>query len=265
MTSNNIRSRSLHALSVNCRVVIALILRETKTRFGKHKLGYLWAVIEPVSYIVILLLVRTFLSAGSYFDEAIYVFVLTGILIFRLFRAIVGRTMSAISANKALLSYPIVKPNDTIIARIILESITMLIVLAVFFSLLSYFTESTIIHHPSRFFSAIGATLLLAAGIGTFNSVFAVLFPFWERLWGMISLPLLLLSGIFYVPRSLPPGAQSVLQWNPVLNCIEWLRYGTYLSYDPLLSESYVLYIGLLFLAIGLLIERRFRHILVQS
>ena len=29
-------------------VVNALILRETRTRFGRNRLGYLWAVIEPV-------------------------------------------------------------------------------------------------------------------------------------------------------------------------------------------------------------------------
>ena len=36
----------LNGLKVQKRVIFALMLRETKTLFGKHKLGYLWAVIK---------------------------------------------------------------------------------------------------------------------------------------------------------------------------------------------------------------------------
>jgi capsular polysaccharide transport system permease protein len=36
------------------RVVWALMLRETKTLFGKHKLGYLWALINAAFSIGVL-------------------------------------------------------------------------------------------------------------------------------------------------------------------------------------------------------------------
>lgn len=37
----------LRGLKVMWRVQVAVLLRETKTRFGKNKLGYLWAFVEP--------------------------------------------------------------------------------------------------------------------------------------------------------------------------------------------------------------------------
>ena len=38
-------------LSGQLEVLNALILREMKTRFGSHQLGYLWALIDPTLWI----------------------------------------------------------------------------------------------------------------------------------------------------------------------------------------------------------------------
>jgi len=40
-----------------CRVIHALIIRETRTRFGDSKLGYGWALLEPILHITLLSLV----------------------------------------------------------------------------------------------------------------------------------------------------------------------------------------------------------------
>jgi len=252
-------------LKVMLRVITAIILRETKTRFGKNKIGYLWAIIEPISYVAILLFVRHYLHSKIPFGENLYLFFLTGILTYRLFIAIASRTMQAITANQSLLTYPLVKPTDTIFARIILETLTMLVVFAIFFCFLIYLTQGTVIHYPGRFGAAIAATIVLAAGVGTFNSVAVMLFPFWERFWNIIKFPLLIGSGVFYMPSSLPPSAQKILAYNPVLNCIEWLRFGTYLDYNPVLNGFYVLGFALVFLVAGLSMERLYRNTLVRG
>ena len=38
----------LRGLWLSAEVVHALVLRETRTRFGGHKLGYAWALLEPI-------------------------------------------------------------------------------------------------------------------------------------------------------------------------------------------------------------------------
>ncbi len=247
------------------RVIVALMLRETKTRFGNNKLGYLWAFIEPSVYVGILLFIRNEMHSSVPFGENLYLFILTGILVYRIFISIGSRATNSISANQALLTYPIVKPIDTIAARIILEIITMLVVLVVFFMLLSTFSDSTIIHFPHIFFQAIMAVMLLGASVGAFNAVVAAVLPAWERLWGLLKFPILFLSGVFYIPKGMPPLVQEIISWNPVLHCVEWFRYGAYLDYDPLLNQSYVIWFSLVLLAVALLIERAFRYSLVRQ
>ena len=39
------------AAAVQGRVIFALMLREVRTRFGRTQVGYLWALLEPITYI----------------------------------------------------------------------------------------------------------------------------------------------------------------------------------------------------------------------
>jgi len=247
------------------RVVTAIILRETKTRFGKNKLGYLWAFIEPAAYVVILILIRKYMNSRIPFGTNLYLFILTGVLVYRVFISIAGRATGAISSNQALLTYPIVKPLDTILARVILESLTMVTILSTFFIILELFSEHALINYPDELVLAIFATLLLSAGVGFFNAVMVMIIPVWERIWGLSKLPLLLLSGVFYIPKSMPPVVQKIIAWNPVTNCIEWFRFGSYLDYDPMLSRSYVIWFGLICMLIGLIAEKIYRNELVRA
>ncbi len=41
-------------LEVQQAVIKALFMREIKTRFGKYRLGYLWAVLEPAAHLMVL-------------------------------------------------------------------------------------------------------------------------------------------------------------------------------------------------------------------
>ena len=247
------------------QVVTALILRETKTRFGQSKFGYVWALLEPAAFVTMFVVIRTAISTATPFGESVVLFMMTGLIIMRLFTSITSGVMAAISANKALLAYPPVKPTDVILARFVLEALTMLIVTSLFFAILSLTVDFRVVVDHAAFAAGIAATLLLAAGFGVFNAVVSTMIPTYGRVWGIIRLPLFILSGIFYVPRSLPDSAQDVLWWNPVLHCVEWVRTGTYLTYDPLLDRWYVLAMGLGFLGAGLALERIYRFRLLSS
>ena len=247
------------------RVVVALALREMKTRFGTTRLGYLWAIAEPAIYVLLFLGLRTAISDATPFGTSIVLFMMTGLLVVRTFVSVANGLTHSVSANRALLTYPPVKPNDVIFARFLVQALVMYLVLFLFFLALSQAVEFDVIVNPGSFFAALAAVTLLAGGIGTFNAVVSVLMPFWGKLWGVMSLPIFVLSGIFYLPRSLPPFAQDILQWNPVLHCVEWMRMGTYLTYDPLLDRFYVLAFGATALALGLVLERIYRFRLLSA
>ena len=112
-------------LAGQTEVIMALILRETRTRFGRNRLGYLWALIEPI--------VVTFTFYGVHVDAnrgkpeagmGLFAFIATGVLPFTLFMNTVTRVADAVTSNKAMLYYPQVRPIELVIARAALEAAT---------------------------------------------------------------------------------------------------------------------------------------------
>ncbi len=110
------------------RVITAMILREVKTRFGRQRFGIIWVFLEPVLYLLGFLALRVILESRIPFGQNLALFVLTGVLVVRTFTAVAGRSLSSLTANRALLAYPPVKPFDVILARILLEAIVMFMV-----------------------------------------------------------------------------------------------------------------------------------------
>ncbi|MBV9552146.1 MAG: tetratricopeptide repeat protein [Alphaproteobacteria bacterium] len=63
------------------RVVLALIVRETRTRFGDSRLGYSWALLEPMLHILLLSTVFSLLMHGSPpIGTHFFVFYYTGLI-----------------------------------------------------------------------------------------------------------------------------------------------------------------------------------------
>ncbi|MBS3648079.1 ABC transporter permease [Pseudaminobacter sp. 19-2017] len=251
-------------LAVMGRVIIAVIIREVKTRIGRNRIGLLWIVMEPILFTLGVVLVRMFLSRNSPFGESAALFMVSGLLVVRAFTSTAGQLSNAISANKALLTYPPVKPIDLILGRAALEMVITLFVWAVFFTLANVFIENKVLYHPERAFAAFFLLMWFAFCVGYFNAVVSNIFLMWSKVWTIIRLPLLLCSGVFYVPILMPPVMQDILVWNPVLHCVEMLRTGIYLTYEPLLSVNYVIWLGAILLLLAMALERTYRHILLN-
>ena len=103
--------------------VEALFLREIRTRFGKFRLGYLWAILEPSAHLLILLGIFGYIMHRTMPDISFPVFLLNGLIPFFIFSSISNRSVGAIEANLGLFNYRPVKPIDTIIARALLETL----------------------------------------------------------------------------------------------------------------------------------------------
>lgn len=251
-------------LKAQIRVTLALMRRESMTRFGQSKLGYVWAVLEPVMYIGVFIAMREFLASRVAYGDSVLLFIITGFLSFRMWKSIASRGGNSISSNRALLTYPMVKPLDTIFARVVLEALTVLVVIVIFYVFATYAEDRRVILDPVEFTQAVLAVIFLGSSVALLNGILFPLWPFYERIWGLSGLPLMLLSGIFFVPAGLPPGMQSVLGWNPVLHCIEWFRLSTYIKYDTILDKAYVFEFSFILIALSLVFERLYRSRLLQ-
>lgn len=247
----------MRELLVQFRVVHALVLRETRTRFGRHRLGYIWALIEPLMWIATFAAMYTLIERPAPDGLPLIAFLTTGIVPFLLFRETSGRVVPAIDANKGLLFYPLVKPLDLVAARVLLELATFLVVLAVLLSTVAVVEGGGKIDNILLLLTG----LLLASGLGAgFGLVFCGLSVFTssaERIHGPLIRPLFWTSAIFFSTNSIPEPARSALLYNPVLHAVELVRQGWFAGYHPRdVSVAYPAAWVLVLLFLGLTLER---------
>lgn len=247
------------------RVVGALVLRESRTRFGRSRIGYAWAVIEPAAWVFLFVFLHSLIAEYPPFGQSSFLFFAAGVLTYRLYSSLANRISSAITANAALLTYPVVRPFDTIVARMVLESATLLVVMLGAWFVIFLAEDIQVVHHPTTLIAAILATILFGAALGTFNAVVSALVPAWDRIFGILSMPIMVTSGMFYVPNQLPPVVLDILRWQPVLNAIEWFRTGIYLDYTPVLDKTYLVSLSLALLLVALILERLAREKILEQ
>lgn len=242
-------------------VVHALLLRETKTRFGVDRLGYLWAIIEPALWIVM------FAGFYAYYGHLttpginIVAFITSGIVPFSLFRDTSARCMAAISSNMGLLFYPQVRPLDLVMARVILEFVTSLIVLALFMGGLALWDGSTTIESWLETLGGMALAGGLGASFGLLSCALSVYSTNIERLLPTLLRPLIWCSAVFHPVDAVPRAYREFLLWNPLVHAIEMTRDGWFPGYnarhiDPWYPMLWILVMSFL----GLTFERTSRR-----
>lgn len=247
-------------LKCQARIVGALILREMRVRFGRSQLGYLWAIAEPLSYMIAFSAMFYFVDRHPPFGNSMPLFFAAGIVPFQLFRNMCNQLSGAFGANQALMTYPIVHPLDTIIARSILEVATSLLIMVVVFSALVVATGAPLPANIVRISEAIVLLTLLGFGFGLMSAVIITRINAWQNVVRMIMTPMLFLSGIFYSLDSLPPNLRDILAWNPVLHGVEMFRDGYYTNYRANdIDAFYLLICGILLAFFALAMERTIR------
>lgn len=247
-------------LALQARVIGALVLRETRATFGTSQLGYLWAIVTPVVGVAVL--VGVFASFGRQppLGSSLALFFATGFLSLEFYRKLSSSLMTTFNANKALLTYPVIKETDTLFARFLLITATYLVIMLVFYSVMIVFGLAELPRHPDQLLYAFVAIALLGFGAGIVNAVLLSRWESWQFVEQILNRPLFIISGVFYIPSRLPSKALAVLEWNPVLHLIEWVRAGYYPNYDSMvLSRTYVLGWALVLILLGLAGERLYR------
>jgi capsular polysaccharide transport system permease protein len=252
----------LQRLGEQRRVIRALILREMRTRFADHRLGYAWALIEPVLHIALLSATFAVLMQGRPpIGTHFFIFYYTGLIPYHVFIHASSGMSHAIIGNAALLQLPPVTTFDVIAARGLLEIITDVTVAVV---LLAGFAAIGLAAMPDDLWTPSVALLAIAAlgcGVGFINAVVTVFYRSWEKTYTQVTRVLYFISGIFYVPGMMPDWARDTLAWNPLLHAIDWFRAGFFASYQPhWLDRSYLVVVAILALLVGLALQRGLRR-----
>lgn len=271
ITETNKRTHFTHtkvgALQIQFRVIFSILIREARTRFGHSRLGYAWAVFEPVSHLLLLAIVFSYVNKGyAPVGSSLLVYYFSGVLLYILFTNTISNVQNAVEANRSLLQIPIIKQTDVLMARAILELLTEITVAAIMLAAFSAYGLDATPHDILTCASAVLSVWFLATGIGALNGVMSHFFRSWEHVFGAVVRSMYFTSGIFLSPIEMPDWVRRFLEWNPLLQGIEWFRSGFYSSYDPnWLNPDYLIGCAMISLAAGFGIERALRRQLSVS
>ena len=248
------------ALTVQGRVIYALVLREVHTLYGNTRLGYLWAIIQTAFNIAVFWLFREFLGAHSRHGMGIGVFLLCGFIPWHMVSDTLSRCMSAVRANQALLTFPQVTELDLMIARVVVVWGTQRICAVVILIVVVSIGQVAELRNPGTLAATLLFAPLLGIGMGLVFASLARLWPTLERLVPIVMRFLFFASGVFFQVSELPARFSDILLLNPVSQIIEWQRYGfSASSAAPMHSIAYIVVWCLSSLCLGLLLERYVR------
>ena len=248
------------------RVVFALLLREMQTTYGRSAMGYVWTVLEPVAAIGLLSIIFSLAFRTPPLGISFPLFYASGYLPFMYFSDASSSLAQSIRFNRQLLFYPRVTFIDALLARFILKTLTHVLVFYIVISGIQMFTETRAIIRYEYIFSGFAMAGAIAFGVGVMNCFLFEMFPAWERLWSILTRPLLIISGVLFTIDSVPDPYRSLLLFNPLANFVSEMRGGFYPYYDAVLvSHLYVYGLAALLAVSGLFLLKRYNRKLLDG
>jgi capsular polysaccharide transport system permease protein len=244
-------------------VILALFLRELKTRFGRIRFGVFWTIAEPMVHVLILLFIFAFIRNRMMPQVPFELFLITGLIPFFLFRHIVTGLMASIDANKSLFAYTPVKPIDTYITRTILEVVIYTIIFAIIILGFGFWGGLDVsISNPLGVLAIFAVIILTGFSFGICASILYDIFPTTKIVFNVIMRFLYFLSAIMYPLWIIPSPYVEYLKYNPILHLIELFRRN-YFSHYPQIDGINAFYplgvtLGVLFIGLYFYRVRRF-------
>ena len=247
------------------RITLALVLREMSTRYGRTPGGYIWGILEPLATIIFLSLGFALVLRSPSLGTSFLLFYATGYLPFNLYGTLSGSVASALKFSKPLLQYTAVTWLDAVMARFLLNSLTNLLITALLLTGILLVIGSRSVLDLPVIVLAMALSMVLGLAVGVLNCVLMGLFPMWTVIWGIVTRPLFLASGVIFIYDDLPPQAQQLLWYNPLIHITGLMRTGFYSTYSPAyINLTYVLAISLTLLTMGLLLLRRYHRVILN-
>lgn len=207
-------------------VLKALVLRDLLTRFGRHNLGFFWAVVEPVILAVGVMIVWSIVTEVDAPGVDLITFVITAYLPLTLSRHLLGPLARIGHNNTNLFYHRAITYADVLTARILVEVLSCTIALVfIYFVTVSLGMIKPAYNLPM----ALLGWLYTLWFYGSVALIAAAATEYWETADKFVQPAQYLampLSGVFYLVDWVPHWAQQLLLLNPAVSCYEMFRAG---------------------------------------
>lgn len=255
------RLREVHYRFTTPRAIMALILREMSTTYGRSPGGYIWAVLEPVAGIVLLTIIFSVGFRSPPLGTSFAVFYATGVLPFIMYSDLSGKMGQTLNFSRSLLEYPRATFIDALLARFLLNTITLFMVHFLIVVGLFIFITPDITLDFREITLSYSMVLALAIGIGTFNAFLFLAYPVWQNVWAVLNRPLFIISCILFLFESVPQPYNDILWFNPLVHIIGEMRAGFYPYYKPTyISPAFVFGVASTLTLVGLFLLNRYHR-----
>jgi capsular polysaccharide transport system permease protein len=239
-----------------------MFIREALARTMADRMAWFWMLFEPIAMIVVMVAIRAVVMgrmqhiAGAEFIP----WMITGLFGFFLVRENMMRPIGAIEANKGLFAYRQVKPIDPVLVRCYLEGLLKSFIFVLFVIAGSLLEINLIPADPLGALFVWLALWGLGFGAGLIFSALAGLVPEIAKVLRIISLPLLIISGVILPLNFIPHDLLAYVMWNPIVHGLESLRAEFFPLYRPVKGTSlvYLWYWVMGMTALGLMLHVRF-------
>lgn len=245
---------------IQTRVIHALMIRELITRYGRENIGFLWIMVEPLLFALLVASIWRVWKGPLEHGLGIVAIVVSGYIPLVFFRQAVTRSSMIFTANGSLIYHRQIKMLDFILVRFIIELLG---------GMLAYFFVACFLISLDAF--PVPADIgMLIAGWSVYAlftlSLCLIIAPLSElsdtveKLIPIVTYIMIPFSGAFTLQSWLAPTAREFMMWSPFVNGMEMMRAGiwgsevtTYYNvWNPLICAT-------IFTGIGLIMCRRVR------
>lgn len=247
----------VESLSIQFRVIGAVMMRELHTRFGRNNVGYLWLILEPMILSAGVSSFHFFSGTSAPFGVPSGPFYAVGYITYIIFRNNVNRSVGLIESNKPLLYHRNVTLLDISVARIVLDAVAsfgaMVVILTVFYLLgLGILPE-----RPWLTLAALALMSWLSLAIGMMVAAGTEFSTLTERVVHPITYLLIPFAGMFSVMDELPPVYARICAVLPLAHLADLGRMGLKADYNSTyLNVPFVIVFNSVATLLGLLMLR---------
>ncbi|MBX3493726.1 MAG: ABC transporter permease [Parvibaculum sp.] len=241
--------------------VRTLMLREMMARFGRHEIGYLWAILEPMMHVAVFSLIFYFIRARDSLGMNVILFVATGVIPLFIYLKTYNHLTNALKQNRPLLNHSRVQPMDIYLARALLELFTHILVFIVFVSFIYMFVDKYSFGSAWSVLSNMFGLWIFGIGAGLALGSLVVFAESIKNVMDGLNRLIYITSGVFFTLDMMPASVAKYLTYNPLLHFVDGVRG----NFNPLMGGSrvdfsYGIAWAVAVLVLGLVADRALRR-----
>lgn len=242
------------------RVIGAMVLRDFRTRILGNKLGLVWALIEPLLFVIGISIVVSMIDRHPRIGDSFLLYFATGIIPFNAFRRICRSVTQAGKRYRNCLFIPIIQPIDPYIATMIVDLMIQNFVYFSFFIGYDIIIGGGIPHDWFMTFYPLWVNAVIGLGVGLINLSISSYFTAWPAIFGILTMPLMIFSGVLHLIDEFPTEIQNFLWYNPMAHSVCASRMGFYQIYvSYFYSFNYFVMFAFIVLGVGIIAEKMAR------